>query len=86
MAGRFFKVILISGLFITSITIGASAQEEMTTERIRTKVEQFPNAGELRIGNAGIASVSVLRELYERCGFCLLWDDPNNVDDLFAEP
>jgi len=85
MAGRFFKLILISGLFITSITIGASVQEEMTTERIRTKVEQIRNTNELRIGDAGIASVNVLPELYERCGFCLLWDDPNNVDDLMRE-
>jgi len=85
MMGRFFNVIFIIGLLLVSITKVPSVQADITTEIIRTQVEQITTIGELSIGEEGIASVSVLPELYERCGFCLLWDNPDNVTTLMQE-
>ena len=85
MMGRFFKVILIIGLVLAWITHAAPVQADLTTEIIRAQVEQITTSGELSIGDKGIASVSVLPELYERCGFCLLWDNPDNIDILMQE-
>jgi murein L,D-transpeptidase YcbB/YkuD len=85
MMGRFFKVIFIIALFLVSITNVPPVQADITTEIIRTQVEQITRSGELGLGDEGIASVSVLPELYERCGFCLLWDNPDNIATLMQE-
>jgi murein L,D-transpeptidase YcbB/YkuD len=82
---RIFKVIFITGLFLASITTVPSAQADITIEIIRTQVEQITTTGELSIGEESIASVNVLPELYERCGFCLLWDNPDNVATLIQK-
>ena len=85
MTGRSFTVIFSIGLLLISIAIVPSVQADITTEIIRTHVEQISTIGELRIGEKSVASVSVLPELYERCGFCQLWDDPNDVAALMQE-
>jgi len=83
--GRLFKVIFITGLFLVSIAKVPTVQADITSEIIRTQVEQITASGQLSIENAAIASVSVLPELYERCGFCLLWKNPDNVSTLMQE-
>lgn len=82
---QIFKVIFITGLFLASITTVPSAQADITTEIIRAQVEKITTSGELSIGEEGIASVNVLPELYQRCGFCLLWNNPDNVATLIQE-
>jgi murein L,D-transpeptidase YcbB/YkuD len=85
MRGRCFRVVFIIGLFLILIAKVPSVQADITSEIIRTKVEQITISGRLSIGDADIASVSVLPELYERCDFCLLWDNPENVATLMRE-
>lgn len=82
---RFCKFILISLVLTALISSGALAQDEITTEIIRSRIEQIQTADDFRIGDADIASISVLPELYERCNFCLLWDNTTNVDALIQE-
>ncbi|MCP4183166.1 MAG: hypothetical protein GY761_07585, partial [Hyphomicrobiales bacterium] len=71
--------------FLAAIAKVPSVQADIASEIIRTQVEQITTSGQLSIGDADIASVSVLPELYERCGFCLLWDNPDNVATLMRE-
>ena len=85
MRRRFFKVIFITGFFLASVVKIPFVQADMTSEIVRTQVEQITISGQLSIGNAAIASVSVLPELYERCSFCLLWKNPDNVAILMQE-
>ncbi len=85
MPMRFCKFILISLVLTALISSGALAQDEITTEIIRSRIEQIQTADDFRIGDADIASISVLPELYERCNFCLLWDNTTNVDALIQE-
>ncbi|MEE4606704.1 MAG: hypothetical protein V2J65_35865 [Desulfobacteraceae bacterium] len=72
MPARLLHVALIIGSLLVLITEAPSVLADVTTEIVRTRVEQLSFSGELNIGNEQIASVSVLPELYERCGFCLL--------------
>ncbi len=85
MTGRCFKVIFITGLFLAWIAKAPSIQADNASEIIRTQVEQITTSGQLSIGEEGITSVSVLPELYERCGFCLLWENPDNIVTLMQE-
>lgn len=84
MIGRFFYLICRIGLIILLIKI-PFVQADMANEIVRTKVEQLTFSGELNIGDEGISSLSVLPELYERCGFCRLWVNPENVATLIQE-
>ncbi|MGD8959210.1 MAG: L,D-transpeptidase family protein [Desulfobacteraceae bacterium] len=85
MPVRLLHIALIIGSLLVLITEAPSVLADVTTEIVRTKVEQLSFSGELNIGDEQIASVSVLPELYERCGFCLLWGNPDNVAGLMQE-
>ena len=82
---RLFKVLFITGLFLVSIAVVRSVQADITSEIIRTQVEQITRLGQLSIGDAAIASVSVLPEMYERCDFCLLWKNSDQIATLMQE-
>ena len=85
MRRRFFKLVFIAVIFLASIAKVPFVQADFINEFVRTQVEQITTSGELDIGDESIASVSILPELYERCGFCLLWNSPQNVAILMQE-
>ncbi len=65
MTGRFFKIVFITGLFLASIAKVPSIQADNASEIIRNQVEQITTSGQLSIGDADIASVSVLPKLLD---------------------
>lgn len=73
-------IILIPIIFSLSL-----AQEELTSEIIEEKIDELWTTGNLNIGLANIASRHWLPALYERNGFQLLWQNPQNVKDLLNE-
>ena len=52
---------------------------------IEERIDELWTTGELNIGYASIASKHWLPDLYERNGFQLLWQDPQNVKDLLND-
>lgn len=84
MSGRLGPLTLGVGFLLLLAQI-PFVRADMTTEILRSKVEQLTFQGELKIGDEEIASLSVLPELYERCGFCLLWGNPDNIATLMQE-
>ena len=55
--------------------VGESTAQDPAPERMRARIEQLRAAGELRIGEASIAAVLLIPELYERRNFALAWTD-----------
>ena len=68
--------------FNLSIAIVLAADDH-TTDNIRNKIEVIQSTQTLQIGDARIASITVLPELYENNGYQPLWTNPANIDDLF---
>jgi murein L,D-transpeptidase YcbB/YkuD len=64
--------------------LGVSA-ESMVGSAIEARIDEFWTTGELRIGNASIASRDMLPDLYERNRFEPLWQNPQNIGDLIDE-
>ncbi len=60
----------------------AVAQDDPVVEIIRGKVEQLEATGELTVRGQGIASLTVLPDIYEARGFRLAWSDPQSVEGL----
>ncbi len=60
----------------------ADAQDDPAVEIIRSKVEQLEATGELTVRGQGIASLTVLPDIYEARGFRRAWTDPQKVEDL----
>jgi len=78
------RVVLIGCLQVL-LSIGvAQAADELITKIIRNKTEQIRSMQTLEIGDARIASITVLPELYANNGFQRLWTNPQNVIDLFS--
>jgi len=73
-------IVLISMSYSSSL-----AQEELTREIIADKIDALWTTGNLNIGYAHIASKHWLPALYERNGFQLLWQNPQNIADLLNE-
>jgi len=69
-------------LTLVSTQPTALAQSEAVAEIIRLQVEQIRTARTLQIGDARIASIQVLPELYERRRFTPVWHNRNAIDDL----
>ena len=58
------------------------AQVDSAELIIQEKIDELWTTGKLKIGFADIASKYWLPDLYERNGFQLLWQNPQNVKDL----
>ena len=60
----------------------APIQQDPVVRIIRVKVEQLGADGELSIRGQGIASLTVLPDIYEARGFQPAWTDSQSVEDL----
>jgi murein L,D-transpeptidase YcbB/YkuD len=60
----------------------APIQEDPVVEIIRAKVERLGADGQLSIRGQGVASLTVLPDIYEARGFRPAWTNPQNVEDL----
>jgi len=61
------------------------AQVDSANFIIEEKIDELWTTGKLNIGYANIASKHWLPDLYERNGFQLLWQNPQNVTDLLKD-
>ncbi len=74
---------VVACVFIPLLIVNwAVAQDDPVVEIIRGKVEQLEATGELTVRGQGIASLTVLPDIYEARGFRLAWTDPQNVEGL----
>ena len=85
MKNRLIKTFLILVILSPLIYSLSFAQKELANEIIEEKVDELWTTGKLNIGNANIASKHWLPALYERNGFQLLWQNPQNVKDLISD-
>ena len=61
------------------------AQTDRANVIIEDRIDELWTTGKLNIGYANIASKHWLPALYERNGFQLLWQNPQNVKDLLTD-
>jgi murein L,D-transpeptidase YcbB/YkuD len=61
------------------------AQNDRANFNIEDRIDELWTTGKLNIGYANIASKHWLPALYERNGFQLLWQNPQNVKDLLTD-
>lgn len=61
------------------------AQVDSANLIIEEKIDELWTTGKLKIGYADIASKHWLPDLYERNDFQLLWQNPQNVEDLLKD-
>ena len=61
------------------------AQTDNANVIIEDRIDELWTTGKLNIGYANIASKHWLPALYERNGFQLLWQNPQNVKDLLTD-
>ena len=66
------------------ITPVVKADNDLTTEIIRDKIEQIRFFEKVKLGNASIASTKVLPEIYERQNFQLIWTDADAILQLLG--
>jgi len=67
------------------VAYSISAQEESFSESIRSKVELLREIKDLQIGDAHVASVSLLPEIYERRNFKPLWTNSHDIEVFFSQ-
>ena len=65
-------VFLISGGLFASVF---GAENDLSTEIIRDKIEQIRFFEEVKLGEASIASIKVLPEIYEQQNFQRIWTE-----------
>ncbi len=82
---RFIKTVLILITINFVIYSACFAQEDSASVIIQQKIDELWTTGELKIGYADIASKLWLPDLYERNEFRLLWQNPQNVNDLLTD-
>ena len=63
------------GVLFALASGAATAQLDETQERVRNRVEQI-SSGELQIGDATVAALHLIPELYQRRNFRLAWTKP----------
>ena len=66
-------------------TAGAFSEVDSLSGKIRERIEGLRATGDLKIGNAAVASLDMLPGIYERNDFEPLWQDPKNVEDLVVD-
>ena len=82
---RSLKTYLILTLLYLVIGVPSLAQEDSASLIIEERIDELWTTGKLNIGYANIASKHWLPDLYERNDFKLLWQDPQNVEDLLTD-
>ena len=75
-------ILTILNLMVFSLSF---AQIGLANEIIREKIDELWTTGKLNIGYSSIASKHWLPDLYERNDFELLWQNPQNIEDLLNE-
>ena len=78
---------ILAAIVILNLTVYAfgAAQEDRAKFIIEQKIDELWTTGKLYVGFASIASKHWLPSLYERNDFNLLWQNPQNVEDLLAD-
>ena len=76
--------VLSAGSLLILISSTALASGEPVAEFIGTKVELLREINDLQIGNAHVASVSLLPEIYEQRNFRPLWTDLRDAQALIT--
>lgn len=79
------KTILLLLILNLVISTFSFAQVDSANIIIEEKIDELWTTGKLKIGYADIASKHWLPDLYERNDFQLLWQDPQNVQDLLKD-
>jgi murein L,D-transpeptidase YcbB/YkuD len=82
---RSIKTVLILILINFVIYSACLAQDDLARTIVQHKVDELWTTGELKIGYTDIASKLWLPELYEHNDFGLLWQNPQNINDLLAD-
>ena len=80
------RVLCLLGCVTAFLALGlgiASAESDPSQESVREKVEQIRLYKSLKIGDASIASSTVVPDFYERRGFQLAWVKRSSIEDLF---
>ena len=80
----FKKLLLLIIVNLLAYSFGF-AQADSANLIIEDKIDELWTTGQLKIGLADIASKHWLPDLYERNGFQLLWQNPQNVKDLLDD-
>lgn len=65
--------------WLAATTVCSFAQEDPIRDVIQSKVEQIRDYAPLKVGDALIASTTLLPEIYERNHFELLWSNPDTI-------
>ncbi len=85
MVIRTTKMVLIV-IILTLMSLSHTyAETDLTKEIIGERIDELWTTGKLNIGYSSIASKYWLPDLYERNDFRLLWQNPQNVEDLLNE-
>jgi len=79
------KTILLLIILNLVIYTFSFAQVDSANIIIEEKIDELWTTGKLKIGLADIASKHWLPDLYERNDFQLLWQNPQNVQDLLKD-
>ena len=85
MRVRSISILLILSLLNLFIYSFSFAQVDSASLIIEEKIDELWTTGKLKIGLADIASEHWLPDLYERNDFQLLWQNPQNVEDLLKD-
>jgi murein L,D-transpeptidase YcbB/YkuD len=78
------RTALLGSLLALSLLGNVWAQSDPVAENIRQRVEQIRYFGAYYVGDAWVASTTILPELYERRNFRPAWTNPRASDDLLA--
>ena len=73
------SILLILSCLLILLTNSGFAQNELLREIIQTKVEQIRDYTPLKVGDATIASTSVLPGIYENSRFEPIWTNPDLI-------
>ena len=73
-----FSLLVLVGLIVPVV----AADNDLTTEIIRDKIEQIRFFEEVKLGDASIASTKVLPEIYEQQNFQIIWTDSDAIFQL----
>jgi murein L,D-transpeptidase YcbB/YkuD len=79
---KIFMILFIYTLLLVSLSLAGKDPIQVIIEE---RIDEIWTTGKLNIGNASIASKYWLPDLYERNDFQLLWQNPQNINDLLND-
>ncbi len=82
---RLIKILLLLVILTPLFYSLSFARKAPANLIIEERIDELWTTGKLNIGYASIASKHWLPDLYERNGYQLLWQDPQNVKDLLND-